>query len=148
MKRHPVHLLLILLAVMAVSCKKKDKGSGNSLLGQWNGTQITLKFQQGPLTFDSTYKITPPDYFKLHFKSQNQVDINVSMEGDQSQGTGYYVTRGNQLTLMESEDATDPDQTTFTYKVSGSQLTLTTSSKDTIDNEVITGQEIIRLTRQ
>lgn len=148
MKLRSVYVLIILFAITVASCQKKDKKANNSIVGQWNGTQMELKFQQGPLTFDSVYQIEPPDYYKLNFKTQNQVDIDVNFQGDQGKGTGYYVTQGDQLTLAENENVEDSDKSIFTYKVSGNKLTLTTSSKDTIDNQVITGQQILYLERQ
>ncbi len=148
MKLRPVYLLIILLAVTFVSCQKNDKKANNSILGQWNGTQMELKFKQGPITFDSVYQIKSPDYYKLNFKSQNQVDIDINFQGDQGQGSGYYITQGNQLTLAASEDADDSDKTIFTYNINGDNLTLTTSSKDTIENQIVTGQQILYLKRQ
>lgn len=140
--------LLAIIIIAFSACGKKDKENpSNSIIGNWKGEkQINKDFLNGQLNNSDTTLITPPNYFNLSFKTNNNFEADSEIDGDSEHQSGYYSVSGNKITLGAS--AADPDKEEYTFTISGNSLVLLITDSETYNGATYRYETTIYLTRK
>ena len=148
MKYLKLSAFLAIIIIAFSACGKKDKENpSNSIIGNWKGEkQIDKDFINGQLNSSDTTLITPPNYFNLSFKANNNFEADSEIDGDSEHQSGYYSVSGNQITLGAS--AADPDKENYTFTISGNSLVLFINDSETNNGVTYKYETTIYLTRK